>query len=111
MASPVPETIAAPAIPAEGTLGSSGARRALAGFFLSGVLLSFLGAVLPAWQHHLSSAYGTVGLYFAGLLGGLLASVSAAPRLLERRGIGWTLALGCAIAGCAFLFLAFVSPP
>ncbi len=102
----------APAAPqAPGTLGSAGSRRALAGFFLSGVMLSFLGAILPAWQVHISSEYGDVGLYFAGLVGGLLASVGVAPRLLERRGIGWTLAFACALSGCAFLFLAFSSPP
>ena len=46
-------------------LGSSSARRALAGFFVSGVLLSFLGAILFSWQHHLTSQYGIVGLYYA----------------------------------------------
>jgi MFS transporter, FHS family, glucose/mannose:H+ symporter len=97
--------------PLEGTLGSGGSRRALAGFFVSGVLLSFLGAILPAWQHHISSEYGEVGLYFVGLAAGLLASVGVAPRLLESKGIGWTLAFSCGAAGCAFLFLAFVSPP
>jgi MFS transporter, FHS family, glucose/mannose:H+ symporter len=97
--------------PAEGTLSSRGGRRALAGFFVSGVLLAFLGAILPAWRHHISSEYGIVGLYFVGLIVGLLASVWAAPRLLERKGIGWTLAFACGIAGAGFLYLAFVSPP
>ena len=77
-------------------LGSRGSRRALAGFFVSGVLLSFLGAILPAWQHHISSEYGVVGLYFLGLVAGLLASVGVAPGLLERKGVGWTLAFACA---------------
>ncbi len=95
----------------EGMLASGGPRRALAGFFVSGVLLSFLGAILPAWQHHISSEYGIVGLYFLGLAIGLLASVGFAPRLLERKGIGWTLAFACGAAGIAFVFLAFVSPP
>jgi fucose permease len=92
-------------------LASRAPRRALAGFFVSGVLLSFLGAILPAWQHHLSSEYTTIGLYFAGLIVGLLCSVWASPKLLERKGTGWTLALACGIAGSGFLFLAFVSPP
>ncbi len=56
--------------PIEGMLGRGGSRRALAGFFVSGVLLSFLGAILPAWQHHISSEYGEVGLYFWGWLEG-----------------------------------------
>lgn len=97
--------------PLEGVLGSGGTRRALAGFFISGVLLSFLGAVLPAWQHHISSEYGVVGLYFLGLAVGILASVGFAPALLERKGTGWTLAFACGSAGAAFLFLAFASPP
>jgi MFS transporter, FHS family, glucose/mannose:H+ symporter len=97
--------------PVEGMLGSAGSRRALAGFFVSGVLLSFLGAILPAWQHHISSEYDVVGLYFLGLICGLLASVGAAPRLLQRKGLGWTLAFACGVAGSGFLYLAFVSPP
>lgn len=105
---PAPPPVA-PEVP--GMLGSAGLRQALAGFFLSGVMLSFLGAILPAWQHHISSEYGAVGLYFVGLVGGLLASVGAAPRLLESKGIGWTLAFACALSGSAFLFLAFASPP
>jgi FHS family glucose/mannose:H+ symporter-like MFS transporter len=95
----------------EGLLAASGARPALAGFFVSGVLLSFLGAILPSWQHHLTSEYGTIGLYFVGLIAGLVSSVFAAPALLEKRGVGWTMAFACGIAGSAFLYLAFVSPP
>jgi MFS transporter, FHS family, glucose/mannose:H+ symporter len=97
--------------PEASALASTAPRRALGGFFVSGVLLSFLGAILPAWRHHLSSEYSTVGLYFAGLIAGLLASVWASPKLLRRKGTSWTLALACGIAGCGFLFLAFVSPP
>lgn len=88
-----------------------GARRALGGFFVSGVLLQFLGAILPAWQHHLSSDYGVVGWYFVGLIVGLVSSTWISPTLMERKGTGWTLALACGLAGTAFLYLAFVSPP
>jgi FHS family glucose/mannose:H+ symporter-like MFS transporter len=90
---------------------SVGSRRALAGFFVSGVLISFLGAILPGWNQHLSSDYTVVSLYFLGLIAGLLASVGIAPRLIESKGIGWMLAFACATAGCGFLYLAFVSPP
>ena len=92
-------------------LGSPSARRALAGFFVSGVLLSFLGAILFSWQHHLTSQYGIVGLYYAGLIAGLVGSARISPALLRRKGIGWTLALACGLAGASFLYLAFVSPP
>src|SRR5580693_3644764 len=95
----------------EGTLASSGSRRALAGFFVSGLLIAFLGAILPSWQHHLSSEYETVGLYFVGLIAGILASVWVSPPLIENKGIGWTLAFACAAASTALLYLAFVSPP
>ncbi|MBZ5673392.1 MAG: MFS transporter [Acidobacteriia bacterium] len=92
-------------------LGSSSARRALAGFFVSGVLLSFLGTILFSWEHHLTSQYGIVGLYYAGLIAGLVGSARLSPALLRRKGLGWTLALACVLAGAAFLYLAFVSPP
>ena len=92
-------------------LGSSSARRALAGFFVSGVLLSFLGTILFSWQHHLTSQYGIVGLYYAGLIVGLVGSARTSPALLRRKGLGWTLALACGLAGIAFVYLAFVSPP
>jgi FHS family glucose/mannose:H+ symporter-like MFS transporter len=106
----LPEPSTSP--PASGDpLGSSSARRALAGFFVSGVLLSFLGAILFSWQHHLKSQYGIVGLYYAGLIVGLVGSARLSPALLRRKGIGWTLALACVLAGSAFLYLAFVSPP
>src|SRR5579863_3815469 len=108
--SPEPATVPG-ASSAEGIIGTPGARRALAGFFVSGVLLSFLGAILLSWEQHLSSAYGFVALYFAGLITGLVGSVWASPALLERKGIGWTLSFACGIAGTAFLCLAFVSPP
>src|ERR1700722_18547140 len=112
MAVASPETaISKSALTDPGTLSSIGTRRALAGFFLSGVMLSFLGAILPSWKHHLSSDYLAVGLYFLGLIAGLLSAVAAAPRLLEKKGLSWTLSFSCAVAGTAFLYLAMVSPP
>src|SRR5216684_7626456 len=94
-----------------GTLAPPGARQALAGFFVSGMLLAFLGAILPSWQHHLLSDYLMVGLYFVALIAGVIASVWIAPALMASKGIGWTLAFACAAASLAFLYLAFVSPP
>src|SRR5689334_20004668 len=107
--SPEPATV--PGAPVGDPLGSSSARRALAGFFISGVLLSFLGAILFSWQHHLRSQYGIVGLYYAGLISGLVGSARISSALLRRKGVGWTLALACGLAGAAFLYLAMVSPP
>ena len=88
-----------------------GARRALAGFFVSGVLLAFLGAILPSWGHHLQSDYWKIGLYFVALIAGELAAVAIAPLLLRKKGLNWTLAFACALASAALLCLAFFSPP
>jgi FHS family glucose/mannose:H+ symporter-like MFS transporter len=94
-----------------GSLASPGARKALCGFFVSGVLLAFLGAILPSWGHHLLSDSWMVGLYFVALIAGLTAALRIAPPLLLRRGIGGTLAISCAAASAALLILAFFSPP
>jgi FHS family glucose/mannose:H+ symporter-like MFS transporter len=97
--------------PEQAAFGAAGARNALAGFFVSGVLLAFLGAILPSWEHHLSSEYSTVGWYFFGLIAGVLGSVWASPPLLTRRGIGWTLSFACGMAAAALVYLALVGPP
>ena len=94
-----------------GSLASPGARKALGGFFVSGILLAFLGAILPSWGHHLLSDYWMVGLYFVALIAGLGAAVGIASRLLTRWGIGGTLALSCMSASASLLILAFFSPP
>jgi len=99
------------ATPELGTVAPAGARQALAGFFVSGMLLAFLGAILPSWQHHLISDYLMIGLYFITLIAGVIASVWAAPPLMARKGLGWTLAFACAAASLAFLYLAYYSPP
>ena len=78
---------------------------------MSGLLLAFLGAILPSWGHHLSSEYSTIAWYFVGMIAGTLGSVWISPPLLARKGIGWTLAFSCATASGALLYLAFVSPP
>jgi MFS transporter, FHS family, glucose/mannose:H+ symporter len=95
----------------QGTLSAAGARKALGGFFVSGLLLAFLGAILPSWEHHLSSEYTTVALYFIGLIVGVLGSVWVSPPLLKDKGIGWTLAFACGTAAAALVYLALVSPP
>ena len=92
-----------------GTLAPGGPRKALAGFFVSGILLAFLGAILPSWGHHLQSDYWMIGLYFVALIAGVLASVRIAPPLMEKKGLGWTLAVrvrvgiaGAAVPGVLF---------
>lgn len=106
-----PKALQPAPLPEEGTLAPTGARKALAGFFVSGILLGFPGAILPSWQHHVSSEYLAVGLYFVGLVAGVIASVWAAPPILARKETGWTLTFACALAVVALLYLASVSPP
>jgi MFS transporter, FHS family, glucose/mannose:H+ symporter len=99
------------AVSTTGSLGANGSRRALAGFYLSGILMGFLGAILLAWEHHLSTDYASVSWYCIALIAGLALAVPFASRLLESRGVSWTLALASILAGLAFLYLAFASPP
>ena len=94
-----------------GTGAPAGPRRALAGFFVSGILLGFLGAILPSWGHHLQPDYWMVGLYFVALILGVLASVRVARPLMEKLSLGCTLSLACALASMALFELAFFSPP
>src|SRR5580692_3016576 len=91
--------------------GSGAPRKALAGFFVSGILLGFLGAILPSWGHHLEPNYWMVGLYFVALILGVLASVRLARPLMEKLGLGRSLSLACALASVALFDLAFFSPP
>jgi MFS family permease len=79
--------------------------------FVSGILLGFLGAILPSWGHHLQPDYWMVGLYFVALILGVLASVRLARPLMEKLGLGRTLSLACALASVALFDLAFFSPP
>ncbi len=95
----------------QGTLAPPGARRALAGFFVSGMLLAYPGAILPAWGHHLLSDYLMVGMYFVALIAGMGVSSRTSHGILERKGIAWTLSIACAGAALALLYLAFFSPP
>lgn len=82
----------------------------MAGFFLSGVLFSFLGAILPAWRHHLTEDFLVVGNYFLSLTLGILISVGLSRWLAPRRSISFLLVLASSIACGAFLFLA-LGPP
>jgi fucose permease len=85
--------------------------RSLATFLVSGVLMSFLGAILPAWGYHLRSGFAEVGNYFLSLALGLLLSVGVAHFLQPRRGLKFML-IAASVLGCgAFLFLAISSPP
>ena len=86
-------------------------RQALSGFFISGLLVSFLGAILPSWGYHLRSEFTIVGAYFLSVNGGIILSLPVAQWLLPRKGIRLALMLACGIAATSFLSLAFASEP
>jgi MFS transporter, FHS family, glucose/mannose:H+ symporter len=85
--------------------------RSMAAFLVSGMLMSFLGAILPAWRYHLRPSFTEVGDYFLSLAFGLLLSVGTAHFLLPRRGLKFVLVLANLLACGGFLFLALSSPP
>lgn len=89
----------------------SDGRRSLPAFSISGILVSFLGAILPAWGYHLTADLGEVGEYFLTLNIGFLLSVALGQWLLPRRGLRFTLILANTLAGIGFVFLALYSPP
>jgi fucose permease len=95
---------------AGGALSGAGvAWKALTGFFLSGLLFSFLGVILPVWRHHLVEDYITVGNYFLAMNLGIFAAFGLA-RLLGRRGLSLVLAMACSLACGALVYLAFLPP-
>ena len=84
----------------------------LAGFLLSGFVMSLLGAVLPVWGYHRDPpAFVAVGNYFVSLAAGLLASPALAWRLLARHRLSLRLVFSCLLCCAALTFLALVSPP
>ncbi len=102
----------APVVSSAEPVGNArGVRRALSGFFLSGVLMSFLGAILPAWQAHLTQDFTDIGKYFLALGLGIFSGLRLARRLLPGRGVAFCLVAASALASFAFLFLAFMAPP
>jgi len=97
--------------PAEEVAHAGVARRAIAGFFVSGILYAFPGAILLAWRHHLSGDYIQIGNYFLAITLGIVLASAFTPRLVARKGIVFSLTLSCAIACGAVLGLALVPPP
>jgi len=84
------------------------ARRALAGFFLAGLLYSFLGVILPAWGHHITGDFVTIGYYFLAMNAGILAA-PLSSKLLKHRPLSAPLVLACGLACLGFLYLALLA--
>ena len=87
------------------------ARGGLGAFLVSGLLLAFLGAILPAWRYHIEPNFVLIGSYFLCQNLGLLVGGQFARGYLRKRGIGRGLVLGCALAAAGLLTLGFFSPP
>lgn len=86
------------------------ARRGLAGFFLSGLLLAFLGAILPAWGYHIRENFLTVGNFFLSMNLGLMASAGVGHYGLARKSTPVMLVTACGIACGSLLGLALLPP-
>jgi fucose permease len=83
----------------------AGARRGLWGFYIAGLLMASLGALLLAWRHHIAPDFIIIGTYFlAQNLGVLVGSLIAQP-LLKRKGIAFGLWAGCLTAAAGLLIM------
>jgi FHS family glucose/mannose:H+ symporter-like MFS transporter len=100
------------AAPSTVEVRAKGGERALAGFFLSGSLLAFLGAVLPAWGYHRDPPdFTAVGNYFLSVAVGIVAAAALARRIMAAKGISFLLVFACGLSCLALAYLAMVSPP
>ncbi len=86
-------------------------RRGLAGLFLSGLIFTFLGAILPAWGYHLSSDYSLVGTFFLAMNAGFIVATWLSRTVITKLGIRGTLILSTTLASVGFLGLIFAIPP
>jgi MFS transporter, FHS family, glucose/mannose:H+ symporter len=97
---------APPEVPVSLPTETTAARRTLTGFFLSGLLMAFLGAILPAWGHHIRSQFAIVGNYFLIIAVGLWTGLRLSAHLLPAKGIAFVLVMASALAAAGFLTLA-----
>jgi fucose permease len=84
-------------------------KRALAGFFVLGLLLAFLGAVLPAWGYHLRPDFITIGNYFLAVNIGLFLSLCLSSTVLQRQ--GWAFGIAWGGLGAAFSLIVLAAIP
>ncbi len=89
----------------------AGARRGLWGFYIAGLLMASLGALLLAWRHHLKPDFLLIGTYFLFQNLGIVAAHLVAQPLLKKKGIAYGLSAGCLLAALGLLMLAGFTPP
>lgn len=92
-------------------LQAGSARRGLSAFFLAGLINAFLGAMLPAWRHHIQQDFLLIAAYFLFQNLGMLAGPAVSGPLRRRKSIGMVLALGALLAASGFLLMAIFLPP
>lgn len=90
---------------------ASGLGKGISGMFFSGLLLSFLGAILPVWRYHIEPNYDLIGGYFLCQNAGLLSGAWLGIKVLRRHGIATGFWVGCLAATVALLAMAAFSPP
>lgn len=86
------------------------ARLGLAGFSLSGILLAFVGAVLPAWGYHVREEHLTVGAFFLVMNVGLWTSYAVARWLLKGLQTLTLMAVASGLSCISMLVLALLPP-
>lgn len=89
----------------------AGARRGLWGFYIAGLLMASLGAMLLAWRHHIAPNFVLIGTYFLIQNLGILAGSLIVLPLLKKKGIAFGLWSGCLAAAAGLLVLAGSTPP
>lgn len=92
-------------------LGAAVLAKALAGLFISGLLMALPGALLPVWRHHIDSNYLLVGLYFLVQNLGILLSPLWAKGLLQHRGLSFCMSLASGLAVAGLVLISLFSPP
>ncbi len=81
------------------------------GFTLLGLFAGIIGSLLVAWQYHIDTEPGLIGLHFLGLNAGCVAGALLSQPLLRRFPLRWTAIASCLFGCAALLALAFVPPP
>lgn len=100
-----------PIAPGISTSALTGARGGLVAFLISGLLMSLLGAVLPAWRYHIEPAFLLIGSYFLFQNVGIVLGTSLGALMLRRKGIRAGLAFSCVLAAAGLMALGVFSPP
>ncbi len=97
--------------PSQDSWHAPSARNGLTVFFISGMLMSFLGAALPVWGYHIRGNLVEAARYFLAMAVGLALSYPTSRLLLVRHGVRGAVTTGCAVAAVAFLWLGAAAPP